>query len=69
MLLARAAAGDASAAADWIELDEAAHDRRFQGTGGALRRRKTTVLDLDAVLAAEALDSAAQRNSERGIRQ
>lgn len=55
VLLDRAAAGDASAAADWIELDEAAHDRRFQGTGGALRRRATTVLDFDALIAAGAL--------------
>ena len=56
VLLDRAAAGDASAAAEWIALDEAAHDRRFQGTGGALRRRATTVLDFDALIAAGALD-------------
>lgn len=56
VLLDRAAAGDASAAADWIELDEAAHDRRFQGTGGALRRRKPSVPDLDDLLRSGALD-------------
>lgn len=39
VLLDHAAAGDGEAAALWVELDEAAHDRRFQGTGGALRRR------------------------------
>lgn len=52
VLLDRAAAGDASAAAEWIELDEAAHDRRFQGTGGALRQRKPSGPDLDALLRA-----------------
>ncbi|WP_314647071.1 hypothetical protein [uncultured Microbacterium sp.] len=55
-LLDRAAASDASAAADWIELDEAAHDRRFQGTGGALRRRQPSAQDLDHLPRSGTLD-------------
>jgi hypothetical protein len=40
LLLDLAAAGDAQAAADWIEIDTAAQGRRFTGTGGTLRGRR-----------------------------
>jgi sugar/nucleoside kinase (ribokinase family) len=54
-LLDRAAAGDAAAAALWIELDAAAQGRRFQGTGGSLRRsgraHEDVPLDLDSLIA------------------
>lgn len=49
-LLDAAAAGDAAAAAQWIEIDAATHGRRLQGTGGQLRQR-VMPMNLDALLA------------------